>query len=171
VIAAVEAGLIAKGGGHAMAAGVTIRPGQMGPFRAHLFDTLGPAVAAARTRTELKVDAALSARGATTDFVRDIERAGPFGAGNAQPVFAFPAHRVKFAEVAGAGGHVRFTLAADDGARLKAIAFRAAQTPLGQALLAAGDRPVHVAGGLTLDHYQGREQVQLRVSDAADPSA
>src|SRR5690606_14204556 len=124
VIAAVEAGLIARGGGHAMAAGVTIRPGQMGPFRAHLFETLGPAVTAGRRRTDLRIDAALSARGATPDFVRDIERAGPYGAGNPQPVFAFAAHRVKFAEVIGAGGHVRFTLTAGDGARLKAVAFR-----------------------------------------------
>ena len=70
----------------------------------------------------------------------------------------------------GAAGHVRFNLTADDGSRLRAIAFRAATTPLGQALLAAGnDAPVHVAGSLSLDHYKGREQVQLRVTDAAIP--
>ena len=169
VIAAVEAGLIAKGGGHAMAAGVTIKPGQMGPFRAHLFETLGPSVAAARARTDLKIDAAITARAATPGFVRDIERAGPFGAGNPQPVFVFPAHRVKFPDVVGVGGHIRFTLASDDGARLKAIAFRAASGPLGQALLGAGDAPLHLAATLSVDQWQGREEVQARVIDAAIP--
>src|SRR6185369_7417050 len=82
VIAAVEADIIQKGGGHAMAAGVTIPPGQLGPFRAHLSETLGHSVGTARALTALKIDAALSARGATVEFVEDIERAGPFGSGN-----------------------------------------------------------------------------------------
>jgi single-stranded-DNA-specific exonuclease len=170
VIAAVEADIIQKGGGHAMAAGVTLRPGQLGPFRAHMSEALAGSVGVARSLTALKVDAALSARGATVEFVTDIERAGPFGAGNPQPVFAFPAHKVKFAQVVGAGGHVSFQLTADDGARLKAIAFRAATTPLGQAVLAAGaaDARLHVAGSLTLDHYQGQASAQLRVADAAE---
>ena len=170
VIAAVEAGIISKGGGHAMAAGVTLKLGQLGPFRAHLSEVLAGQVGAARALTALKIDAALSARGATVPFVEDIERAGPFGSGNPQPVFAFPAHRAKFAEVVGAGGHVRFTLTSDDGARLKAIAFRAASGPLGRALLAAGnDAKLHIAGTLGLDHYQGRAEVQLRVTDVAEP--
>lgn len=170
VIEAVEAGLITKGGGHAMAAGVTVRPGQMAGFRAHLSERLGPAVQAARSRRAVQLDAALTARAATPDFVRDIERAGPFGAGNPQPVFALPAHRAKFAEIAATGGHVRFTLVSGDGARLKGTAFRAADTPVGQALLSAGDRPLHIAGTLGLDHWQGREQVALRVTDIAVPA-
>jgi single-stranded-DNA-specific exonuclease len=169
VIAAVEAGIIVKGGGHAMAAGVTLRQGQIAAFRAHLAETLSEAVASARAASALKVDAALTARGATVALCRDIERAGPFGAGNAQPIFAFPTHRIRYAEIAGAGGHVRFTLASDDGARLKAIAFRAASSPIGEALLSAGDAPLHVAGALGIDHYQGRETVQLRVIDVARP--
>ena len=169
VIAAVDGGIIGKGGGHAMAAGVTVRPGEMAAFRAHIAETLGPSVAVARARTSLAIDAALTARGATPAFVTDIERAGPFGAGNPAPVFAFPAHRAKFVEVAGAAGHVRFTLASEDGARLKAIAFRAATSPLGEALLSAGDRPLHFAAVLGIDHWQGREQVQARLVDIADP--
>jgi single-stranded-DNA-specific exonuclease len=121
--------------------------------------------------TALKIDAALSARGASVEFVEDIERAGPYGAGNPQPVFAFPAHRAKFAEVVGASAHVRFQLTSDDGARLKAIAFRAAATPIGDALLTAGnDRKLHIAGTLGIDHYQGRAEVQLRVTDVAEAS-
>lgn len=172
VIAAVEADIIQKGGGHAMAAGVTLRPGQLGPFRAHMSEALKESVGAARALTALKIDAALSARGATVDFVQDIERAGPFGSGNPQPVFAFPGHRVRFPQIVGTGGHVSFQLTADDGARIKAIAFRAAQSPLGQALLAAGpDTRLHVAGTLGLDHYQGQASVQLRVTDAAPAPA
>lgn len=170
VIAAVEADIIQKGGGHAMAAGVSLKPGQLGPFRAHVSEALRGSVGSARAITDLKIDAALSARGANVAFVEDIERAGPFGSGNPQPIFAFPAHRVKFANVVGAGGHVSFTLVADDGARLKSIAFRGATTPVGQAILGAGanDRPLHVAGNLSLDHYQGVTGVQLRVADAAE---
>ena len=169
VIAAVEAGLIVRGGGHAMAAGATVKPGQLAPFRAHLSGLLADQVGAARALTALKVDAALSARGATVELVQDIERAGPFGSGNPQPVFAFPAHRAKFAEVVANTGHVRFQLTSDDGARLKAIAFRAAGTPLGDALLRSGnDARLHLAGTLGLDHYQGRAEVQLRVTDAAE---
>lgn len=170
VIAAVELGLAAKGGGHTMAAGVTLRPGQLGPFRAHMAELLAGSVAAARAVTALPIDAAITARSATPDLFHEIERAGPFGAGNPQPVFAFPAHKAKFAEVVGAAGHVRFTLASEDGARLKAIAFRAATTDLGSALLMTGnDAPVHIAGTLSLDHWQGREEVQLRVTDIATP--
>jgi single-stranded-DNA-specific exonuclease len=170
VIAAVEAGLIVKGGGHAMAAGVTLKPGQLGPFRAHLADLLATAVAAARGASALQIDAALTARGATVELVQQIERAGPYGSGNPQPIFAFPAHRARFADLVGTGGHVRFSLASGDGGRLKAIAFRAANTAIGDALLSGGnDRPLHIAGTLSLDHWQGREEVQLRVTDIAVP--
>jgi single-stranded-DNA-specific exonuclease len=170
VIEAVELAIAAKGGGHAMAAGVTLKAGMLGPFRAHMTERLAGSVASARASTALKVDAALTARGANPAFVHEIERAGPFGSGSPQPVFAFPAHRARFAEVVGSGGHVRFTLSSDDGGRLKAIAFRAAGTPLGDLLLTAGnDRPLHLAGSLSLDHWQGREEVQLRLADAAVP--
>jgi single-stranded-DNA-specific exonuclease len=171
VIEAVERGLIAKGGGHAMAAGVTIKPGQLGPFRSFLADALSSDVGVARAATALSVDAALTARGASLDLVHDLERAGPFGAGNPGPVFAFPAHRAKFAQVVGKGGHVSFALTSEDGARLKAIAFRAANTAIGDALLRDGDSAFHFAGSLSIDHYQGREQVQFRLTDLARPKA
>ena len=90
VIAAVEAGLIAKGGGHAAAAGATIKPGQMGPFRAFLYERLAGQVAVAREATALHVDAAITARGATPELFHDIERAGPYGSGNPTPIFALP---------------------------------------------------------------------------------
>ena len=169
VIAAVETGLIPKGGGHAMAAGVSLRPGDIGPLRAFLAERLAASVSVARAASALKVDAALTARGASLDLLRAIEKAGPFGAGNPSPVFVFPAHRARFPQIVGKGGHVSFTLTSDDGARLKAIAFRAAGTPLGDVLMRDSDQPLHFAGSLSLDHYQGREQVQFRLIDIARP--
>lgn len=169
VIRAVESGLLIKGGGHAMAAGITIGSGQLGPFRAYLADALSLDVAAARAATALKIDAALTARGASIDLVKDLERAGPYGAGNPGPIFAFPAHRAKFAQVVGKGGHISFALVSEDGARLKAIAFRAASTAIGDTLLRGADSALHFAGSLGIDHYQGREQVQFRLIDLAKP--
>lgn len=171
VIEAVDLGLIAKGGGHAMAAGVTVKPGQIGPFRAHLTNRLTETVGTARAATALAIDAAMTARGATPGFIHAVDRAGPFGAANPAPVFAFPAHKVKAAQTVGKGGHVSFTLASDDGARIKAIAFRAAGQPIGDVLLRANDQPLHIAGTLTIDHWQGREQTQLRVVDVAMPKS
>ncbi len=170
VIQAVETGLIPKGGGHAMAAGVSLRPGDLGPFRAFLAEKLAPSVGVARAASALKVDAALTARGANVDLLHNLDKAGPYGAGNPSPVFAFPAHRARFPQVVGKGGHVSFTLASDDGAKLKAIAFRAAGTALGDTLMRDGDQPLHFAGGLSIDHYQGREQVQFRLTDIARPA-
>ena len=169
VIEAVESGLVPKGGGHAMAAGVSLRPGELGAFRAFLAERLGPSVNAARAASALKIDAALTARGATVDLLHSLEKAGPFGAGNPSPVFAFPSHRARYPQIVGKGGHISFTLSSDDGARLKAIAFRAAGTALGEMLMRDGDQPLHLAGGLSLDHYQGREQAQFRLIDIARP--
>lgn len=169
VIEAVETGLLPKGGGHAMAAGVSLRPGELGPFRAFLAEKLATSVRTARAASALKIDAALTARGATLDLLHGIERAGPFGSGNPSPVFAFPAHRARYPQIVGKGGHISFSLTSDDGARLKAIAFRAAGTALGGVLMRDSDQPLHFAGSLSLDHYQGREQVQFRLQDVARP--
>jgi single-stranded-DNA-specific exonuclease len=99
-----------------------------------------------------------------------LERAGPFGQGNPEPVFVFPAHRLT--DVAPVGnGHLRLKLQAGDGARIEAMAFRTAQEPLGRALEAAKGQQVHLAGNLSLDRWGGRERVQLRVIDMAPAQA
>ncbi len=167
--AAVDEGLLIKGGGHAMAAGITVAPGGIGAFRAFLSDFVAEAVAAARASSTVKIDAALTARGASADFVREVEKAGPFGMGNPNPVFAFPAHFARYPKIVGQGGHISFSLTSGDGGRLKAIAFRVVGTPLGTALQDAGDTPLHLCGTLALDHWQGREEVQFRLIDAARP--
>ncbi|MBH0239711.1 single-stranded-DNA-specific exonuclease RecJ [Methylobrevis albus] len=169
VRAAVDEGLLLKGGGHAMAAGLTVAPGGIEALEAFLESRLAADVAEARTGTEFLVDGALTAGGANIALAEMLERAGPFGSGQPEPVFVFPAHRIVYADPAG-HGHVRVTLASSDGARIKAMAFRAAERPLGEFLLGARDRPVHVAAVLTVDHWQGEARGQLRLLDAADPA-
>ena len=103
---AVSTGLLMKGGGHAMAAGVTISPDKLAPFRAYLEETLAESVEAARREDSLLIDGAITAAGATVAICNDIARAGPFGAGHAEPIFAVPSHAVAYAEEVGQA-HVR----------------------------------------------------------------
>jgi single-stranded-DNA-specific exonuclease len=164
--AALEQAVLVKGGGHAMAAGVTLARAELGRFRAFLEERLAAAVTTARMASALDIDGALSASGATVALVESMERAGPFGQGNPEPVFALSSHVVAFAQEAGAA-HLRLRLKAADGAMLDAIAFRAVGQPLGEALLRHRASPVHVVGTLSVDRWGGRERIQMRVIDAA----
>ena len=163
---AVVDGLLAKGGGHAMAAGLTLRKDALGTFRAFLEANLGAAVEAARRDDALLIDGAMTARGATAELHASLAVAGPFGAGNPEPMLALPAHTVAYAEEVGQA-HVRVRLKSRDGAAIDAIAFRAAGHKLGQTLLNSRGLALHVAGSLTLDRWQGNERVQLRIVDVA----
>jgi single-stranded-DNA-specific exonuclease len=163
---AVREGILLKGGGHAMAAGVTLRKGALGAFRAFLENALGVAVESARREDAILIDGAITAAAATLDIVSTVARAGPFGAGSPEPVIAFPAHTLVYAEPAGQA-HMRVRLRAADGAILNAIAFRAAGQRLGSALAQWRGRAVHAAGSLCLDRWNGVERVQLRLVDAA----
>jgi single-stranded-DNA-specific exonuclease len=164
---AVERGILIKGGGHAMAAGLTVAAGRLGELRAFLEGALRAPLLALDGH-HLDVDAAITARGATIELIEMLEKAGPYGAGHPEPVFALPGHRVAYADVVG-NGHVRVTLASADGAMLKGIAFRAAGSPLGDALLAARGLLLHVAGTLSIDGWQQRRQPSLRILDVATP--
>ena len=163
---AVAEGLLLKGGGHAMAAGVTLRKDALAAFRAYLEDALGDAVAASRRDSVLLIDGAISARAATVDLVTTMERAGPFGAGNPEPMLALPAHTLIYAEPVGQA-HVRARLRAPDGAVVNAIAFRAIGQALGAALLANRGATLHAAGTVSIDRWNGAERVQLRLTDVA----
>lgn len=166
VRAARAGGLLTKGGGHAMAAGLTAAAVDIPAVSAFFAERLGGAVALAWREDVLSMDGAMSAAGADIDLVRLLEKAGPYGAGNPNPRFVFPAHRIASAAIVG-DGHVRASLASGDGARLGGVAFRAAETPLGKALLEARGGALHVAGSLRLDHWNGREKVELHIADAA----
>jgi len=167
---AVADGVLVKGGGHAMAAGVTLTRDALARFRAYVALALGPAVALARRDSTLSIDGAVTAAAANLDLMASVERAGPYGAGNPEPMFALPHHTIAYAETTGSG-HVRVRLRAGDGVFLPAIAFRAADQPLGRALLDLRGQPVHVAGTLYVDRWQGSERVQLRIADLAAAGA
>ena len=166
VAAAVEAGHALKGGGHAMAAGVTLPSGGSRTFLDFISQRLKNAVEAGRAKSALMVDALATAAGASPDLIATLERAGPFGAGSPEPVVALGAHVLADAAVVGTS-HVRVRLRAPDGASLSGIAFRAAEEPLGQALLAARGGRLHVAGTLSVDRWGGSERAQMRIIDAA----
>jgi len=166
VRAAADKGLLVKGGGHPMAAGLTIDPAKLDQFRAFVNAHLGGAAADGPRRRVFEIDAPISARAATPAFVEMLERAGPFGAGNPEPRFVLPSHRVTFSEPVGTD-HVRCTLKSGDGANLKAIAFRAAGQPVGNLLLDHADRPIHIAGSLSIDDWGGGRRAQLRIEDVA----
>ncbi len=170
VRAAMAEGLLVKGGGHAMAAGLTVEKDKLADVGAFLAARLGDAATSARSTATLEVDGALVPRGANMDLIALLERAGPYGQGNPQPRFAFPSHRVRFAKVVG-DAHVRCALEASDGSRIDAIAFRAAGQPIGDALLESGGLPRHVAGTLRKDDWGGREKIELFIDDVADPQA
>ena len=165
---AVTDGILLKGGGHAMAAGVTLRKEKLAEFRAYLESALARDVAEARHVNELYVDGAVSARAVTTELAATLNRAGPFGSGNPEAVLALPAHQLVYADEVGQA-HLRLRFKSGDGAIVNGIAFRSVGQKLGNALVANRGQQLHVAGSLSVDRYQGAERVQFRVIDVALP--
>lgn len=160
-------GLLLKGGGHKMAAGLTIEMDKLADAMAWLdaalckqgADRIGP-----RTLT---LDGMLTPRGTTLDLCEMLEQAGPFGAGSPAPRFAFPAMRIERAREVG-DGHLA-CLIHDGVARLEAICFRAFQSELGTAVMNRRDRPLDVAGRIQIDEWQGRRRPKLHLEDARIP--
>jgi single-stranded-DNA-specific exonuclease len=166
VRSAVQEGILLKGGGHAMAAGVTLKKDALGSLRAFLEETLADQVQSARRESALLIDGAVAAGGFTFSLADLLARAGPFGAGNPEPVLALPAYTLVYADPIGEN-HIRARLRSGDGKFVNAIAFRAAGQPLGKALLDNRGRAVHAAGHIAVDRWQGEERVQLRLADLA----
>ena len=163
--AAYEAGVIVKGGGHAMAAGLTVEIAKLGALREFLEEKLRGSVSGVAENT-LPVDGALTASGATLDLIELMEQAGPYGSAHPSPMFAFPAHKVVYADPAGSD-HIRCTLAAPDGTRIKAIAFRAMGTELGEVLLTERKLPLHIVGRLTIDEWGAKRVPSIQIEDIA----
>jgi single-stranded-DNA-specific exonuclease len=166
VQAAFEQGLLLAGGGHAMAAGLTVRPRDIPELRAFLGERLARESQEAAALDAVEIDAVLTPRSATRELWAAFERLGPFGPGNPEPVFALGAVRIE-QPIPMKGGHVRCLLTDADGSRLRAIAWRVADTAVGQRLLAGGGN-LHVAGRLKADDWNGREGVQLEIEDIHD---
>ena len=163
---AVQEGILLKGGGHAMAAGVTLKKDALGAFRAYLEDALALPVEAARRDSALLIDGAIAAGGFNLALAGLLSRAGPYGAGNPEPLLALPAHTLAYVDPVGEN-HIRARFRSGDGKFVNAIAFRAVGQPLGKVLLDNRGRVVHAAGQIAIDRWQGEERVQLRLADLA----
>ncbi|HZH47983.1 MAG TPA: single-stranded-DNA-specific exonuclease RecJ [Roseococcus sp.] len=170
VIMARQGGLLLAGGGHAMAAGFTVDAARIDAFHAHLDERLADARLLPRV-AELSIDGVVQPRAASNAMAEQIGRLSPFGAGNDEPAFAVPQARIAKADRIGKdGGTVRAFIEGEDGARLKAICFRAKEGPLADALLARGAAPLTLAGYLRAERWQDQVTTCLYVVDAALPN-
>jgi single-stranded-DNA-specific exonuclease len=163
---AADAGLIIKGGGHAMAAGITVERAKLGELRAFFEERAAGDVFRLQDEESLAIDGALAAEGATLGLLDALEKAGPFGAGHVAPVFALPRHRLADARPVGTN-HIRADLQSESGGRIQAIAFRAVDTALGEFLFKNRGKTIHVAGSLSGNYWNGNRTVQFRITDAA----
>ncbi|MEM7615648.1 MAG: DHHA1 domain-containing protein, partial [Pseudomonadota bacterium] len=154
-----------KGGGHKMAAGLTVARDRLEGAMARLTELLARQGAGQQGAADLRLDGVLSPAAATPELIETLEQAGPFGAAAPQPRFAFAGLRVQFCKRVGEN-HLSVTLT-DGTVRLSGIAFRAADGPLAPALAAETGQAVHVAGRLEIDDWGGRRRVKLRIEDAA----
>ncbi|MEJ6395497.1 single-stranded-DNA-specific exonuclease RecJ [Gymnodinialimonas sp. 2305UL16-5] len=161
----VAEGLIEKGGGHRMAAGLSLSRAQLEPAMAKLSDLLERQGAGQGGPSDLRLDATLMPAAVTPDLIEQIEATGPFGASAPAPRYALPAMRIRHTRPVGEG-HLKLTLGDGGPITLDAICFDAVRQGL-DALAAHDGRPVHVAGRIELNHWQGRSRVQLRLDDAA----
>ena len=158
-------GMITKGGGHRMAAGLSLTRAQLEPAMTRLADLLARQGAGAQGPQELRIDGLLATSAATVALIEQIETAGPFGQAAPSPRFAFANAQVNARRIG--DSHLKLTIADGSGPALDAIAFGAFDGPLGPALEDPGHRRFHIAGKLELNHWNGRTKVQLRLDDAA----
>lgn len=167
VLAAKDSGLLLAGGGHAMAAGLTVEAGKVEALAAFLDDRLSSDVERSRGGRALLIDALLAPRGVNPDFVTALDDGGPYGTGWPAPRIATGPVRIIKADVVG-NGHVRTIVAGEDGRSIKTVAFRQAETELGQSLLAAPrDRRLWLAGRVKIDDWGSRPAAELHLEDAA----
>ena len=160
-------GLLLKGGGHRMAAGLTVARDGLEPAMARLSELLARQGAGSSGPRELRLDGLLMPSACTPDLVEALEAAGPFGAAAPAPRFALPSVLIHHARRVG-DSHLKLAVSDGAGARLDVIAFRAYEGPLGSLLEARAGERMHLAGRLDLNHWQGRTSVQLRLEDAAE---
>ncbi|MDA1089618.1 MAG: single-stranded-DNA-specific exonuclease RecJ [Proteobacteria bacterium] len=166
MIAACQAGILIKGGGHKMAAGFTVEKGKLEDLKAFLSERVAADTLDGDVRPTLYLDGAMKAKAADIQLLEILEQVGPFGAGNPAPRFVIPAAHLSYASVVG-DRHVRGFVTGDGGGRLAAISFNCVDSPLGQALLNSDGAPLHLAGRLKVNTWQGRSSAQLHIEDAA----
>ncbi|WP_374388939.1 single-stranded-DNA-specific exonuclease RecJ [Sandaracinobacter sp.] len=170
ILAAKAHGLIREGGGHAMACGVTVEAAQLDRFSGWLAEHLAGPVAAAGSERALSIDLAVAPRAVTPDLAHALEACGPYGQAWPAPRVAVGPVRLLKCDAVGRTEpktHLRFVAAGPDGGRVEGIAFRALEGELGQMLMGAGSEPLHLAGRVTADEWQGRARAQVQLEDAA----
>jgi single-stranded-DNA-specific exonuclease len=165
--AAYDEGLLLAGGGHAMAAGLSVRPDTIPELREFLCERLAGEAEAATAADGLEIDAVVTTAGCDRGLWQEFQQLAPFGSGNPEPLFAIADVRIE-RPMALRGGHVRCTLVDRTGGKLKAVAWRVEDSEMGRRLLQEGGG-IHVAGRLKPDDWQGREGVQFEIEDVADP--
>ncbi|MDA0306447.1 MAG: single-stranded-DNA-specific exonuclease RecJ [Proteobacteria bacterium] len=167
IIAACQAGILLKGGGHKMAAGFTVQKDRLGEFQTFLNERVTDQVGERGIQPRLYLDGAMKPAAANMDLLERLQQVGPFGSGNPEPRFVIPAARLSYAAIVGEK-HVRGIIEGDaKQGRLAAISFNTVGTPLGNALLNSHGAPLHIAGRLRINIWQGRSSAQLHVDDAA----
>ena len=159
-------GLLSTGGGHRMAAGLTLERGQLEAAMERLAALLARQGAGRGGAADLRLDGLLMPGAATPELIEALERAGPFGQAAPAPRFVFPAMRISDARRIGSN-HLRLRFGETGGPQLEGVAFGALDTPLGPALSQAARGLFHLAGRLEINRYGGRNKVQLRLDDAA----
>ena len=162
-----EEGLIIKGGGHAMAGGFTVLPDKVEAFRDFLYKHIAAQIEAGDVQVETEIDAVLSVRGCRPDFIKMIhEYVGPFGQEFQEPLFLLQNVRLHSVDVVG-DSHIRCMVSDwEGGARMKAMAFRAVGTELGEALLKSKGAAIELVGQLKIDNWSGQDKVEMHVRDA-----
>ena len=166
VIAACQAGILIKGGGHKMAAGFTVEKAKLEELKAFLSDRVATDIKEGDIRPTLYLDGAMKPKAADMNLLEILAQVGPFGAGNPEPRFVISAAQLSYAAVVGER-HVRGFVTGEGGGRLAAISFNCVDSPLGQALLNSDGAPLHLAGRLKVNTWQGRSSAQLHIDDAA----
>jgi single-stranded-DNA-specific exonuclease len=164
VSAAAKSGLLLSGGGHAMAAGLSMDPARLSELREHLEAATQGATFELEEARVLEIDGALAPGAATGELLETVERLGPFGSNAPEPLFALPNVQAAGARRVGEN-HIAFEMIGEDGARVRAIAFRVADGPEGQAIQKGA--ALHVAGRLRPDTWRGPGKVQIEVADVA----
>ncbi|SEQ90505.1 single-stranded-DNA-specific exonuclease RecJ [Thalassovita taeanensis] len=163
-------GLLIKGGGHKMAAGLSVEREKLEPAMARLTELLAKQGAGEGGPADLRLDGVLMPGAAQVDLIEQIEKAGPFGAGAPAPRFAFPDVEIRFAKRVG-DSHLKISFGDGLGARIDAICFGAFDTALGPRLESHGGARFHLAGRLEINSWGGRQSVQLRLEDAAEAAS
>jgi len=165
------AGVLEKGGGHAMAGGFTMNPDKLDDLRTFLSEDIAKQMENTDTNVETVIDGVLTAQGVTVDLIDMLQnRVGPFGQEQPEPVFMLKNVRIHKADVLG-GAHIRVMISDwEGGTRVKAMAFRSVDTPLGDALLKSGTQAFHILGQLKINEWQGRKSAEMHIVDAAPAS-